>query len=53
MNDRIIALLHSLGTDGINAYYVYLALEYGTLWVFLVLVVYAARAAWSKIKDII
>ena len=50
VDERILVLLETLGTDAINAFYVYLALSYGTIWVILGLGVWGVITGWKHIK---
>lgn len=51
MNEKLAIVLEQIGADGITAFYVYLALEFITVWVFFGLLIIAGRAVWKRIKD--
>lgn len=48
MKDQLAIVLENLGADGIQAFYVYLALDYISLWILIGLVVWGVRAVWNK-----
>lgn len=51
MNERLAIALENLGVDGINALYVYLALDYGSLWIVIGLSTWGIRTVWSRVKN--
>jgi len=51
MKEELAIVLENLGAEGIDAFYVYLALDYGSLWIVLALCVWGVRTVYSKIKD--
>ena len=51
MEEKLATVLEQLGSDGIEAFYVYLAFDYVSLWVFVGLCVWGARTVWNKRKD--
>lgn len=51
MDERLAVVLEELGVRGIEAFYVYLALDYLTLWTLIGLMVWGVRILWNKIKN--
>ncbi len=51
MNKELVVALENLGAEGIDAFYVYIALDYGTLLIALGLFAWGARTVWNKVKD--
>lgn len=51
MNDELLKILESLGADGIQAFYVYIALDYISIWALIGLCIWGARTVWGKVKD--
>ena len=51
MDEQLAIALTQLGSDGIQAFYVYLLVKYGSLWALVGLGVWAFRIIWKKIKD--
>ena len=51
MDDKLIQVIEKLGAAGIDAFYVYMILEYGTLWLFFGLCTIAVRAMWKRLKE--
>jgi len=49
--NELAIVLEKLGAEGINAFYVYLALDYGSLWLFVALCAWGVRSFWAKHKD--
>lgn len=49
-DNKLIEVLETLGVEGIDVIYLYLILDYGSLWIFLGLCVWGARSAWKVIK---
>jgi len=49
--DKLVKVLEVLGSDGINAYYTYLFLDYGTFWLIVGLVTYGIRTIYARVKD--
>lgn len=49
--EKIAMLLEKLGTDGLHAFYAYLVVDYGSLWLLLALCAWGIRAVWSKVKE--
>ena len=52
MNEAVLAQLAHLGSEGINAYYLYLALDYGSLWVVIGLCTWGARGLFKVLKEL-
>lgn len=51
MNEKLAIVLEKLGAEGIDAFYVYLVLEYATFWLMIGLSVWGTRTVWEKVKD--
>ena len=51
IDEQMLILLDTLGADAINAFYLYLVLEYGSLWALIGLCAWAARVVWKELKD--
>ena len=51
MEDKLTIVLEQLGSDGITAFYVYLAVDYISAWLLIGILVYGARTVWKKLKD--
>ena len=51
MDEKLAIVLEKLGSEGINAFYVYLAADYISLWILVGLLIWGVRTVWSKIKD--
>lgn len=47
MEDKLIEVLKNLGDEGIQAFYVYTALEYITIWALIGLSVWGVRSIWK------
>ena len=45
--NELAAVLHKLGEDGITAFYIWLALEYASLFILLGLCSWGARSVWK------
>ena len=52
MNEELLKILADLGSEGINAYYLYLALDYGSLWVVIGLCTWGARGLFKILKEL-
>lgn len=50
MNEQLIQMLAELGADGLTAVYVYLFLEYASLWIFLGLCIWGVRSIYKEVK---
>lgn len=50
MEEKIIELLQNLGEDGINAFYVYLFIDYSINITMLIAIILGVRAIWEKVK---
>ncbi len=50
MNEKLAIVLTELGADGIQAFYVYLALEYIGLFTILGLITWGVRTVWKQKK---
>ena len=51
MDDKLLVMLENLGAEGIDAFYVYLVLDYGSLWILIGLFIWGARTVWAQIKQ--
>jgi len=51
MNEKLAIILEKLDSDGIEAFYAYLVIEYATTWIVIGLTVFAVRALWDKFKE--
>lgn len=50
MKEELAKVLSELGTEGITAFYVYLVVDYVTLWIFLGFFGYGLKCVWNHIK---
>lgn len=50
IEEKLLMLLETLGVDGLNAFYAYLALEYVSLWLLVGLCAWGVRAFWQHMK---
>jgi len=52
MKDTIETVLKELGADGIQAFYVYLFVDYLSLWIIFGLTAWGIRTVWSKRSEL-
>lgn len=50
-NERLVEILAQLGDDGLTAFYVWLAVEYISLWALLGLLTWGCRVVWKFVKE--
>ncbi len=51
MKEELAVALEKLGTDGIDAFYAYLILDYASLWILVGLCAWGIRTVWAKVKN--
>ena len=51
LDDKMAVVLEKLGTEGITAFYVYLAVDYISLWIFIGLSIWGIRTVWKHEKE--
>ncbi len=51
MDEKTALVIQALGSDGIQAFYVYLIAEYIPVYILVGAMIYGARIVWKKIKD--
>lgn len=51
MKDTLEVVLRELGMEGIQAFYIYLAVDYGSLFIFLGLCTWGVRSLWQWFKE--
>jgi len=50
-DENVLALLQSLGEDAKIAFFVYLLIDYGSLWILIGLVAWGVRTVWEYEKN--
>lgn len=48
--EKLMMLLEKLGAEGISAFYVYLALDYVSIWLLIGLITWGVRTVWKQVK---
>jgi hypothetical protein len=51
MKEELAKVLSELGTDGLQAFYIYLIVDYVSLWITIGLCVWGIRTMWKKYKE--
>ena len=48
--EKLVTVLETLGSEGIDAYYMYLFLDYASMWILFGLCSWGARSVWNVVK---
>jgi len=51
MEEQFLNLIKELGTGGLDAFYLYLILDYVSIWILIGLSTWGIRTVWNKAKD--
>lgn len=51
MNEQLLEILKEFGVEGLQAFYINMALDYGTVWTIIGLIVWAVRTFWKHEKQ--